>query len=179
MILGFIRILFLSLLLCLLLIKSGPNAPILRHNCSSTGCVAISATATVFDLDEVTFAVHHGRPANTDWTHMAYVPYIELYFEANESDLISTNRILLKRTENGYGTGEPRCGCSWYSGGRSVPKVWETFTVPRELFAEDEGCFKFFITAPRTPEMPETTLCVRLYYEKIGFDKIKFSLKNK
>lgn len=107
---------------------------------------------------------------------MAYVPYIELYFEASEGDPMGANRILLKRTES-YSSESARCRCSWHWRRNPYPDEWETFTVPRELFSADEGCFKFYITAPRAPEMPETTLSVCLYYEKIGFDKIKFHLK--
>ncbi|MBO5653325.1 MAG: hypothetical protein J6S44_03835 [Clostridia bacterium] len=170
------RAFFLSLLLCLLLTKSENGAPIAKQYHSWRCCVAIAAETNIFDLDDVTFAVHHGRPDNSEWTHMSYVPYIDLYFEANESNLFSANRVFLARAEGGYKNKKYWCDCRRRHLTEDASK-WMTFTVPRELFTKDEGCFKFVINAPYASEMPSSTYYVMLHYEKMGHDQIKFTLE--
>ena len=172
----FLRILFLSLILALLLTESDNREPILRYHRGVYSCVGIKSDTNVFDWDNVTFAVHHGRADNARWTHMNYVPFVELYFEANESELLSANRVLLLRTEDNYKNEKYWCDCRRKRAATEDPTKWQTFTVPRELFTKDTGWFKFYITAPRAPEMPGTTHSIQLYYEKIGHDRIKFSL---
>ena len=171
-----LRTVLYSLLLCLPLVKSNNSAPIEKQYHSWRCCVAIAAETNTFDLDNITFAVHHGRPSNSKWTHMSYVPYIDLYFEANESTLFSANRIFLTRAEGGYKNEKYWCDCRRGHLTTDASK-WMTFTVPRELFTKDEGCFKFVITAPYTSEMPSSTYYVMLHYEKIGYDQIRFTLE--
>ena len=140
---------------------------------SNTSCRAVRSETNVFDLDDVTLEWHFNVPRHAEWIpetgEIVYEPEtpLDLYFCVDRE-----NRFFIKRVEDAFDT-KKRYTCEpekEHEGG-----VWESYTVPREVFVKEKGYFYFVIVRPATEEQPEQIVwdTLAVFYEKIGKDRVR------
>ncbi len=135
-------------------------------------CRAVRSDTNIFDLDHVTLEWHFNVeqrqdiiPETGEIIREPNTPF-DLYFYANRE-----TRFFIKRVEDAFDKKRLQCDPEKnHEGG-----VWETYTVPREVFADEKGWFYFVVVRPATDEKAESIVwkTLAIFYEKIGKDKVR------
>ena len=171
-----IRAVMLLLILSLLLTGCVEEKPFYKgwpSMGSKNVCRAVRSDTNVFDLDDVTLEWHFNVPRHAEWIpetgEIVYEPEtpFDLYFCVDRE-----NRFFIKRVEDAFDTKkiytcEPE---KEHEGG-----IWESYTVPREVFVKEKGYFYFVIVRPATEEQSEQIVwdTLAVFYEKIGKDRVR------
>ena len=158
-------------------------------------CIAVSGTneSHVYDIDKVILNIHYGiTTAPNESDKQLDVPYIDLYFVSSDvkNEPVGYH---IKREDGNYFDEKYWCHILPSGEGREHMKkgLWETVTVPKEIFTEEAGFFKYYVYTfyvidedvedflekayfvPNDHEKPMYYMGLKIYYEKIGEDKIK------
>lgn len=139
---------------------------------NSTICRAVRSDTNIFDLDDVTLEWHFnvGRhydlvPGTGKYILEPDTPF-DLYFYVDRE-----TRFFIKRVEGAFDEKRFRCDPDKnHDGG-----VWETYTVPKEVFVDEKGWFYFVVVRPATDEKAESIVwkTLAIFYEKIGKGKVR------
>ena len=149
-------------------------------------CNAITSDTDLFDPDNVTLTFHYGRLNGTN-VKPEDVVYMDIYVRASKYSHFNPDgssfimgegeSYLIKRVEDDWRSEKYLCRCS-YAEDPTAYGVWESITVPKEIFVHEEGYFTVHVQFPATEKrgehIPFNMIIMR--YQKLRSGKIRISI---